>query len=154
MQMCSDSPCIFGKIKVWDEPIFDLDLIESNLGQFKADIIEKLKLQVAKLYIKPPNPNTILGKNVETIRFTTAYLIDNNDLIDKLDFGIGENGYYYDAKIKTNDLTIDKFCLQIGKLIEICNDLETKIQYLQNQIIEIKNLKTSEDKKNKKSKGE
>lgn len=34
------------------------------------------------------------------------------------------------------------------------NDLETKIQYLQNQIIEIKNLKTSEDKKNKKSKGE
>jgi hypothetical protein len=128
MKICNHSPCLFGKIKIWDEPFFDLDEIEQDLSQFRLDLIENLQIQVGQYYVKPPNPNTVLGKFIETIRFTTAYFNPPLELVKNFDFGIGECGYYYDIHIDSNGLTIGELCVQIEKLTLFLIDFEKQIE--------------------------
>jgi hypothetical protein len=116
---------------VGDDPFFDLEGIERNLSQFRLDLIDHLKVQLGKYYIKPPAPNTILGKLVETIRFTSGFFNPPQDLIETIEIGIGECGYYYDIHISPRELSVDEFMEKINliqlRLNQLETDLETKL---------------------------
>lgn len=128
MKICDQSPCLFGKIKIWDEPLFDIDQIEMNLSQFRLDLMDILSIKLSKFYVKPPNPNTVLGKFVETIRFTAAYFVPMPEILEKFELGFGENGYYYDVKIKSIDLSVPEFCKHLKEISTIIEKLESDIE--------------------------
>lgn len=107
MNICKDDLSLFGKIKYCSLPLFDISKIESDLLLFKKYIMEKLNLELGHFYIKPPQPNTVLGRFIETIRFPNGLL---RDLYSKES---NENSQNEDSNI--NDLNELKVIKDIKK---------------------------------------
>ncbi|MHA1857475.1 MAG: hypothetical protein ACTSXY_12660 [Promethearchaeota archaeon] len=130
MKIVQNSPFLFGKIKIWEQPIFDLIEIKNQSLDFKIDLEEILDLSLSKPFIKPPHPRTILGKLKETIRFDFGIFNSNQipRIFKKIGFGFGERGYYYDVYMKNGSYEFEDFKNQLESLYEIIHDFESKIE--------------------------
>lgn len=130
LKIIHNSPFLFGKIKIWEQPIFDLIEIENQGINFKIDIEEIMDLTLSKSFIKPPHPRTILGKLKETIRFDFGVFNSNEipAIFKKICFGFGERGYYYDVHLKNGFYELEDFNAQLGSLYEIIEVFESKIE--------------------------
>ena len=130
MEIIQNSPFLFGKIKIWEQPIFDLLEIRNQGLDFKIKLEEIMDMTLSKSFIKPPHPSTILGKLKETIRFDFG--VFNSDeiptIFKKIGFGFGERGYFYDVHMKNGSYKFEDFKNQIEKLYEIIKVFETKIE--------------------------
>lgn len=130
MEIIQNTPFLFGKIKIWEQPIFDLLKIINQGLDFKINLEDLMDMTLSKSFIKPPNPRTILGKLKETIRFDFG--VFNSDeipaIFKKISFGFGERGYFYDVHLKNDTYEFEDFKTQIENLYEIINDFEKKIE--------------------------
>lgn len=133
MKLCRNVPCLFGKIKYCRLPLFDIGKIEQNLPQFKEYLMNKLNLELSHFFIKPPQPNSVLGRNIETIRFLNGFFknseLKNVKIIDKIEMGFGENGYYYDIRLLATECRIQEFLEQIGAVLKSLEEFEKKIEH-------------------------
>ena len=130
MKIIQNSPFLFGKIKIWEQPIFDLIEIENQGSDFKIYIEEIMDLTLSKSFIKPPHPRTILGKLKETIRFDFGIFNSKEipAIFKKIGFGFGERGYYYDVHLKSGYYEFEDFKTQLESLYEIIEVFESKIE--------------------------
>ena len=135
MKTITNTPFIFGKIKIWSQPVFDLEELGSN-PNLKNLLEERLNVTLSKCFIKSPNPKSVLGKIKETIRFD--YGIINEPDIPKLFnhfyMGFGERGLFYDVHL--NHLDIDAGAL-IQSLQTIDDMIQKIFQILESDIPEI-----------------
>ncbi len=130
LEIIQNSPFLFGKIKIWEQPIFDLSEIRNQGLNFKINLEEILDMKLSKSFIKPPHPSTILGKLKETIRFDFG--VFNSDeipaIFKKIGFGFGERGYFYDVHMKNGSYEFEDFKKQIEKLYGIIEVFEKKME--------------------------
>lgn len=130
MKIIDRVPFLFGKIKIWDTPVFDLGFMESDLLVFKEKVEAGCGMELDHPYVKPPDPKTFLGKNKETIRFDHGVFHgpDQPDLLHRIEFGFGECGYFYDVHMNASEMEYTRFQEELNELISIINTLEKNIE--------------------------
>ncbi|MCF2141049.1 MAG: hypothetical protein K9W44_13405 [Candidatus Lokiarchaeota archaeon] len=126
MKILSESPFIVGKIKVWHSPQYKIEEFGNNLKDIKSIIETNLNCQTDIPYYKKPAQNRVLGRIHPTFRFEFIKMNDNllDQMIDHINLGFGQNGYYFDINIRGIDFTneewkeISQKTNQLSKLIE------------------------------------
>ncbi|MHA1601942.1 MAG: hypothetical protein ACTSUI_02930 [Promethearchaeota archaeon] len=117
---------------MWHEPQYKIEEFGTKIDKIKSIIENELNCQTDMPYYKNPNPNTILGRIHPTFRFEFIKFADQvlDSIIDHLNLGFGQNGYYYDINIREIDCSKEKWeeisqnVIQISGLIE--ETFETK----------------------------
>ncbi|MHA1520561.1 MAG: hypothetical protein ACTSRK_10310 [Promethearchaeota archaeon] len=154
MKIIGEGLFLLGKIKVWKNPVYLLDMMGKNSENFRDLLAQQLNCVPDLPYFKKPNPETVLGRFKPTFRFERLLFQDPVDaeIFDHLKLGFGENGYYYDLHLNSCECDLehwqkimkkieDKINL-IEKVVE--NDLEDfvykKEENVQNPVSEISNI--------------
>ncbi len=154
MKIIGEGLFLLGKIKVWKNPVYLLDIMGKNRNEFGEILAKQLNCIPDLPYFKKPNPETVLGRFKPTFRFERLLFQDPADaeIFDHLKLGFGENGYYYDLHLNSCECDLehwqkimkkieDKINL-IEKVVE--NDLEDfvykKEENVKNPVSEISNI--------------
>ena len=132
MKIIQESPFIVGKIKVWHNPFYRIEDFGPNRNEIKEILEDELNCKTDMPYYKKPHPNTVLGKKHPTFRFEFITLLDEglNGIVEHLNLGFGQNGYYYDIIICDRDFNgeiWEDFFMKIKQIISLIEKtLETK----------------------------
>jgi hypothetical protein len=121
---------LFGKIKYWQNPVFDLDKLY-DFDYVRDYLQEELSLELAPIYAKPPQRGTVLGDIKHTIRTNYALFLDNSvpSLFKNLEFGFGECGYYYDIKLNSVEIDLLDFKKEIELICNLVRKFEKTIEH-------------------------
>lgn len=141
MKIQTECPNLFGKIKLWHHPIFDLSIMRKNLALFRSVLESKLELKINAPFIKPPDPRTVLGRKHPTIRFEHIVPYIKTDVqnenplsfLDHIDLGFGESGYYFDLYLSISNLSIDNITETNEVLFKFIQNFENIIEFNLNE---------------------
>ncbi len=126
MIIIRESPFVIGKIKVWQKPIYLIEELGQNRTEIKEIIEEELNCITDLPFYQKPRSNTILGSIHPTFRFAHISMLDKDikNIVNHLNIGFGQNGYYYDIKLKNFKCTKNKW----KEITNIINKLSENIE--------------------------
>lgn len=126
LKILKESTFIIGKIKIWNNPQFVIEKFGPNADKIKNILEKELDCSTDLPYYKKPHINTILGKFHPTFRFEFIKMDENSfeEVIEHVNFGFGQNGYYYDIHIKTDECNKEKWGIICEKVINFSKIIE------------------------------
>jgi hypothetical protein len=131
IEVTDDVDFLFGKIKYWRKPIFDLQKIES-FPRIREYLSEKLNINPPKPYIQKPKKGTVLGHIKETIRFNNVKVESDNpkilQLVDDIALGFGEKGFYYDVNLRLKAIPLREIKQEFTPIFKWFQNFEIKIK--------------------------
>ncbi|MHA2008932.1 MAG: hypothetical protein ACXABO_12240 [Promethearchaeota archaeon] len=120
---------IVGKLVYFYNPIFRINKILDESKELTDKLESVTNLKLSSPIIEDVNPTKVLGKVHSTLRYDFGIFNEKKyDILDKISIGFGENGYYYDIRLKFDDrddnFDKNKILLLLDEIRIITNKIE------------------------------
>lgn len=134
VKVIPESKNITGKLIYFKNPIFKLNKLLDFPDEFTGSLENITSLKISNPLIESINPKKVLGKTQETIKYNYAGFKNKNfEILEKIEMGFGENGYYYDLHLKFKNVEKN---LNIDKILPLLTEMETIQEKIENKLID------------------
>ena len=145
MKIIPVSNNLIGKLIFFRKPIFELNRLLDFQNEFKIYLEDKTSIKFSDPIIEPIDPTKVLSREQQTLRFKYGIFQNKSfEYLDGIGMGFGENGYYYDAKLKFDEQNNN---LDVNSIISIINELDKVSRIIENDLDEYYFLKPDMENK-------